>query len=305
VSAEPSIPRTSISPSTAYALAVTCMVIWGSPPVVTRAVSGDIPPLALAFARWLIALAVLLPLVWRKLRAEWPLLRRHWRPLTGVSTCMVAGSTLSVLAVYFTTATNAVLVNASQPAITAVIAWAVAGTRLTRRQSVGIACAFVGIAVMIFRASPAAIASLDFNIGDLIMLGAVVGWAAYAVLLHRRDHLPSNETMMFVIATTGSVVLLPVYVVELAIIGPFALDTHVAGAMVYLALFPTLLATFFWNMALGTLGANRTAIFINLIPVFGALFAMSFLGERLFVYHLLGAAFVFCGIYLAARHAGR
>ena len=73
-------------------------------------------------------------------------------------------------------------------------------------------------------------------------------------------------------------------------------------AMIYLAAFPTLLATWFWNQAIHTLGANRAAIFINLIPVFGACFAMFFLGERLYVYHLGGALLVFIGIALATRH---
>ena len=277
------------------------MAIWGSPPVVARAVSGEVPPVALAFARWLLALLVLLPFVWRKLRVEWPQLRLEWRSLTLLAAFMTAGSSLSVLAVYYTTATNAVLVNASQPAITAVIAWLVARDGLAPRQGLGIACAFVGIIVMIVRADLGVLLTLDINIGDLIMLTAVVGWSLYAVYLHRREYVPSNEVLLFVIALIGTIILFPIYLIEASVLGPFDVGTNVLSAIVYLALFPTLLATLFWNLSLRSLGANRAAIFVNLIPISGAALAMIFLGERLFAYHLFGAALVFSGIFLAVR----
>lgn len=287
--------------TTAYLLAVTCTVIWGSPPVVTRAVSSGIPPAALSLSRWFLAALILLPFVMRKLPAEWPHIRRHWRSLTSLALYMVAGSSLSVLAVYYTTATNAVLVNASQPAVTAVAAWLIASHALTRRQGLGIVCAFLGVTVMVFRADLGALLGLAINIGDLIMLGAVIGWSTYAVQLHRREYMPDGDVLLFVIGVTGSVVLLPFYLAEARFVGGFTPDGPVLGAILYLALFPTLLATYCWNIALKPLGPNRAAIFINLIPVSGATLAMLFLGERLFGYHLLGAALVFTGIVLATR----
>jgi drug/metabolite transporter (DMT)-like permease len=302
VSAEPERAPTAVGNKTAYLLAVGCTVIWGSPPVVTRAVSGEIPPAALSLARWLVTALILLPFVLRKLPSEWPKIERHWRSLALLALYMVAGSSLSVLAVYFTTATNAVLVNASQPAVTAVGAWLIARQGLTRRQGLGIGCAFVGVTVMVFRADLGALLGLEINVGDLIMLGAVVGWSVYAIQLHRRDYLPSGDVLLFLIGAIGSVVLLPLYLIELRVVGGFTPTLPVQGAILYLALFPTLLATLSWNAALKVLGPNRAAIFVNLIPVSGATLAMFFLGERLYAYHLLGAALVFMGIVLAARH---
>ncbi|MGE4658308.1 MAG: DMT family transporter, partial [Gammaproteobacteria bacterium] len=88
------------------------------------------------------------------------------------------------------------------------------------------------------------------------------------------------------------------------LVGSFELSASVVSTMIYLAVFPTLLATFFWNFSVRSLGANRATIFINLIPVFGAAFAMIFLGEELFAYHIFGAAFVFIGILLSVRKEG-
>jgi drug/metabolite transporter (DMT)-like permease len=144
---------------------------------------------------------------------------------------------------------------------------------------------------------------LEINIGDLIMLAAVVGWSVYSVQLHRREYLPSAEILLFIIALTGSVMLLPLYAVEAVVVGPFEPRMELVGAMIYLALFPTLLAVFTWNLALRSIGPNRAAIFVNLIPISGAALAMIFLGERLYSYHLFGAAFVFTGIYFAVRRA--
>lgn len=290
-----------VAQGTAYLLAATSMIIYSSPPVVARAVSVGVPPLALSLSRWVIALLILLPIVWQQLPGEWPKIRRHWRALVILVSFMVVGSTMSVLAVYYTTATNAVLVNASQPAITAVLAWLIAGTRLTLAQRLGIGCAFIGILVMIARADVDVLLGLQFNIGDLIMLLAVLGWSLYAVQLPRREYAPGGAVLMLVIASTGTTLLLPAYLIEAAIVGPFVLRGEVITAMLYLAIFPTLLATFAWNLAIRSIGANRTAIFVNLIPISGAALAMIFLGERLFAYHLLGAAFVFAGIYLAVR----
>jgi len=292
----------AVGNTSAYLLAIACTVIWGSPPVVTRAVSGAIPPAALSFSRWFIVALILLPFVLKKLPAEWPKIRQHWVSLTVLAMYMVTGSSLSVLAVYFTTATNAVLVNASQPAVTAVAAWLLARHSLSPRQTLGIVCAFVGVTVMVFRADLGALLGLQVNIGDLIMLGAVLGWSVYAVQLHRRDYLPNGDVLLFLIGIIGSVALLPFYVVEAQFVGGFELNAPVISAILYLVLFPTLLATVYWNAALKTLGPNRAAIFINLIPVSGATLAMLFLGERLFAYHLIGAALVFSGILLAARH---
>lgn len=290
-----------VRPLTACVLAATATTIWGTPPVVARAVSGDLPPVALAFWRWFIAALIMVPLVGGALRAEWPRLRPHLPSLVLVAAFTAAGSSLSIVAVYFTTATNAVLVNAIQPAVTALVAWVVTRESLTRRQGVGVACAFLGILVMVARADPRVLATLDINVGDPIMLLAVFAWSLYAVYLHRREFLPSGDILMFVISVVGAAMLVPLYAAEALLAGTFTPTPALGGAILYLALIPTLFATHCWNNALGVLGPNRAAIFINIIPISGATFAMLILGERLYSYHFIGAAFVFCGIWLAVR----
>lgn len=293
-------PRSHLS---AAALATAAVLIWSTPPVVARALSGAIAPITLSYSRWFLGVLVLLPLVWRRLPTELPRLRPHMLSLTLLSLCMIAGSTLSTVAVYFTTATNVVIVNASQPAITATVAFLVARERLAPTQAVGVACAFAGIVVMISRADLGVLTSFDFAIGDLIMLCAVLGWSLYAVLVHRREYAPPPDILLFFIAAVGAVVMLPFYIAEFILVGGFEPRPAYGAAMLYLAVFPTLLATYCWNRAIHSLGPNRAAIFINLIPVFGAGLAMMFLDERLYSWHFAGAGLVFLGIALAARRS--
>ena len=285
----------------AAALATTATMMWGTPPVISRALSVAVPPLTLAYSRWAVGLLVLLPFVWRRLPSEWPKLRPHAGSLTLLAVFMITGTTLSTLAVYYTTATNAVLVNAIQPAVTAVVAFVVTRERLKPIQALGVACAFAGIVAMISRVDLSVLTSLDIAVGDLIMLCAVLGWSLYAVFLHRRDFLPPPDILLFFIAVVGAVLLLPLLALELYFVGGFEFRPVYGLAMLYLAIFPTVVATLCWNQAIHTLGANRAAIFTNLIPVFGAGFAMLFLGERLYYYHLIGAVLVFAGILLATR----
>lgn len=292
-----------VSATAAYFLAALAMVIYSSPPIVTRSVSMDVPPMALSLSRWIIAGLILLPVVWRRLPVEWPKIRAHAPSLVFLVFFMIFGSTMSVLAVYFTTATNAVIVNASQPAITALLGFLIAGTRLSGRQRLGIACAFIGILTMVARADLDVLLGLDLNIGDPIFLLAVIGWSVYAVLLPRQPYTPDGMTLMFFIAVIGTVLLTPAWLVEAAVLGPFDFTPAIVAAMLYLSVFATLIATVSWNVAIRTVGPNRAAIFVNLIPVSGAALAMTFLDERLYAYHLVGAAFVVVGIGLAIRRS--
>jgi len=282
-------------------LLVLTMVLWGSGNVVARAVHQDISTVSLTFWRWAIALVILWPFVRRQLvlvRAE---LRRHRAVLALLSLCMVLGTTLSVGAVHFTTATNATLINATQPAVTALVAWLIARERLSWRQAVGVAFALGGILVMVFRADLGLLARLTVNIGDVLMFGAVVAWACYAVGVHRAGHGVPGALLLFVIACVAVAVLLPALLLELAQGRQPRWQPGTVFAVVYLGIGCTVLAVYLWNLCIAEVGANRAAVFVNLIPVSGVALAIAFLGERLALHHMLGAVLVFIGILLAVR----
>ena len=290
-----------LRPIVAYGLLTLTMAIWGGALVTARGIHELAPPIGLTFWRWLLAFAILLPIVWRKL----PSLRQGTSSdrstLVNLGLFMVLGTTLSVTAVNFTTAINATLINAAQAAMTASVAFLVLRERLARRQVIGIVSAFTGVLIMVFRGDVAALLDVEVNWGDLIMIAAIVAWAFYAVTLHRASGVPDGDLLLFVIAAVGVVSLAPLYVLETVALRPMVPSVPTIGGVVYLAVASTVLAIHFWNLAIRSVGASRAAVFVNLIPVFGALFATVFLGERLFAYHFAGGVLVCVGIVLAIR----
>lgn len=285
----------------AYLYLVLAMALWGAGPVVVRGVHEIAPPFALTFWRWLGVALMLLPFVWNRVARELPPSPSARRQVALICAYMVAGSTLSVVAVSYTTAINATVINATQPAVTALAAFLVFAERLTRFRFLGVVAAFIGILIMAFQASFQALLQLSVNSGDLIMFVAVCCWSLYAISLHRATELPGTAVLLFLIAVSGAILGLPLYVAESLLDRPFLPTPQTIGAVIFLAVGVSLFAVHFWNSAIRTVGANRAAIFVNLIPVFGAAFAIGFLDERLFAYHLVGAGLVVAGIFLAVR----
>ena len=277
------------------------MALWGSSLVVARAAHEIVPPLAFTFWRWAIAVLVLLPIVWRQLPGTLPYLRRSWRSLALLCGFMVIGATFSVIAVNYTTAIIASLSNGSQPFATALVAFFVVRERLSLTSGLGIFAAFIGILVMISHGSPQFLLDLAVNIGDLVMLIAVAAWAFYSVELHRQPEHPSGIVLLFFIACAGLITVLPFYIVESIYVREFVPSRNGVAAIVYLSVAATLLAVYLWNLVIRSVGATHAALFLNLIPVFGAAFAILFLGESLYAFHLIGAALVFLGIMITVR----
>ncbi len=283
----------------AYLYLLTTMLLWSAALVIARGVHETAPPFALTFWRWLGAAIALLPFALPRLRREFPRTPESRRRVFGVSALMIVGTTLSIVAMSYTTAINATVINATQPAVTALVALAVLSERLRRVQVVGVLAAFAGIMVMVFQGILDAVLQLSLNGGDLIMFAAVCLWSCYAVALHGGTRLPSLAVLLFLISVFGAILVLPFYVAEALSGRQFVISLQSVGAAVYLSLGATLIAVYCWSAAIRSVGANRAAVFLNLIPVFGAAMAIGFLGEQLFIHHFAGAGLVLIGIFLA------
>ena len=289
----------------AYLYLILTMVLWSAALVIARGVHEIAPPFALAFWRWVGAVIVLLPFALPGLRREFPATPESRRRVANLCGLMVVGNTLSIVAMSYTTAINATVINATQPAVTAVVALVLLAERLSWIQALGVVSAFTGILFMVFQGSFGALLHLNINSGDLIMFGAVCFWSGYAVALHGGAGLPRLAVLLFLISVSGAVLVLPFYVAEALSRRQFIVSIQSVSAVIYLSLGATAIAVFFWSAAIRSVGANRAAVFLNLIPVFGAALAVAFLGERLFAYHLIGAGLVVAGIFLAVRRSVR
>ena len=286
-----------------YLLLTLTVLFWSGNMVVGRGIRGDIPPLTLAFWRWALAFVLVLPLAWPHLHSQWRALRDGWKPLLILGLLGVGGyNTFAYIALQYTTATNAALLNSFVPIATIAISWAFLGKHLTRPQALGVVISLAGAMTIVSRGDAQVLAHLNLNIGDLWMLLAVLDWALYTVALAWR---PAGVHPMLMLAATtliGLGVLAPAYAWELFVQGR-SMNVHSQSllALAYVGLFPSFIGYIFYNRGVAEVGANKASLFIHLMPVFGALLSAVFLGELPQWFHYLGIALIFTGIWLTMR----
>jgi drug/metabolite transporter (DMT)-like permease len=284
-----------------YLLLALTSLFWAGNTIVGRAAVGLVPPATLTLMRWSIAFVVLLPIALPHLRRDWPAIRRHLAMIFCFALTGSAGyNVIAYLALHYTQAINSLLLQSVAPLFVAVWSFALFGDRLTIVQAAGIATSMTGALVIICRGDPGVLARFAFNIGDVMILAALVFYALYVALVRVR---PAMHPISFLAATIGASAVLMVAPVgfELASGYVAVIDARTLAAFAYVAIFPSVLAYFCLNRGIELIGANRAAPFIHLVPVFGSVLAILFLGERPQIFHAAGYALVLAGVALAAR----
>jgi drug/metabolite transporter (DMT)-like permease len=259
-----------------------------------------LPPLAMAFWRWAVALVVLAPFALGPMLRERDTIRRHWKILIVLGVLGVGSfNTLAYIGLGSTTATNGLLLNSSIPVLIVALGWMFFAEPATPRQGLGVAVSLCGVLAIIAKGDLGQLLALRLNPGDLWVFSAMVSWAFYTLLLRRRPAKLSSIAFMGITVLIGLLANLPLYLGELAYGAHAKLNAASLGAIAYLGVFPSVLAYLFWNKAVREVGANRAGLFSHLMPVFGSLLAFLFLGESLRGYHLVGFALILGGILLA------
>ena len=283
-----------------YLLLVLTTLFWSGNFVLGRAVHTVFTPFTLSFWRWALALAILLPFVWTSLRDQAPLLLRHWAILLLLSILGVVNfNTFVYIGLQTTTATNAVIMLSVTPVLIVAISFVLLRQTVTAWQALGIGVSLTGVLVIISQGHFETLLARQFNTGDLWILAAVLSWALYSVGLRWRPAKLKPLSFQAATMLIGIIILTPLYGWDLAHRQGFVVNATTVASILYLALFPSILAYIFWNRAVAELGANRTGQFLHLMPAFGAVLSMIFLGERLHGFHGIGIAFIALGIYLA------
>jgi drug/metabolite transporter (DMT)-like permease len=284
-----------------YLLLALASLFWAGNTVVGRAAVDLVAPATLTFVRWTIAFLVLLPFAWQHVVRDWPAIRRH---LVTILLLALIGSSgyniVAYLALHYTTAINSLLLQSVTPLFVALWSFALFRERLTPVQAVGIATSMTGAAVIICRGDIGVLVHLAFNIGDIMILAALVFYALYTAVVRVR---PAMHPLSFLAATIAASALLMAIPsgIELAAGYVPVINTATLAAFVYVGIFPSVLAYFCLNRGIELIGANRAAPFIHLMPVFGSILAILFLGERPQPFHAIGYAMVLTGVALAAR----
>lgn len=273
--------------------------------VIGRSVEGVIPPVGLSFWRWWMGALILLPFVIPRFSLVLSCYAKAFRVYALLGCLMIGSTTLILVALNLTTAVNVSLMNAVQPALTVLLAVLFYRESVSGRGLLGIILAMAGVLVMVSRASWSLIASLEFNAGDLITVLAMFGFSSYALNLKK---LPKELTVpesLFGITLFGSIALVPFYLIESQTFAPVPATAQTLWVVLALALLVSVLGNLMWNKGNQLIGPSAAAVFINLIPIFGSLLAISFLNEQLYLYHLIGALLICSGIGLVVTELGK
>ena len=285
----------------AYVLLIITALVWGGNAVAGKLAVDNVSPFLLTLLRWLFACSVLLPFAWPHLKHDWPIIRKHLGFLLILgATGFAVFNNLMYLALNYTSAINVAIEQASMPLILFALNYLLFQTRVTAFQVTGFIITLVGVAVTATRGNILALGDQPLNIGDIIMLCAVMVYGAYSAFLRNKPdiHLLSFLAVLGIAAFFATIPFAAFEIITGTIDWPNAQGW---GVVIYAALFPSIVSQLFWVMGLEKIGSNRGGLFINLVPIFGALLAVLILGEQFQTYHAVGLVMVLGGIALAQQ----
>ena len=294
------------SRGTAFLLLALATLFWAGNWVLGRALRETFEPNALNLWRWLIAALVLAPFAVPRLPKQWPAIRRSAGLLVLLAFLGVAVfQSLVYYGLKTTTAVNAVLLNSSFPAFMLLCSFAIAREHATRSQIAGMLISLAGILVIMSRGELSSLARLEFHSGDALILLAMPVWGVYSVLLKRRPAELDGIAFLFVISVIGVVLLVPAFAVEAAYAPPRWPGAEGIAAAIYVGLAASVGAFICWNRGVAIVGPNAAGFTIHLLPAFGTLLAIVFLGESFRIFHAIGIATILAGVIVATRPAAR
>lgn len=284
-----------------YLLLTFTALCWAGNSIVARAARDTVPPVALAFWRWALALLLLLPFAWRHLQRDWAVVRANLKWILVLGTLGIGTfNTLLYTGLQKTTAVNGLLLQTLQPALILVFSAAIFREPIRMRQVFGILLSVIGALLIVLRGDLSSLIVLAFNSGDMVICVAVVVWALYSTLLRKR---PNVHPVSFLAVTfmVGISVIFPFYLAEIAG-GQTIQIRHESGlAIGYVCLFPSLIAYLFFNRGVELLGSVSASLYLNIMPVIGSVLAVAVLSERFGWFHLAGMGLIGAGIASTAR----
>jgi len=281
-------------------LSITAMC-WAGNAIVGRLAAGHIAPVTLSFLRWSLAFLIILPFAWNHLVRDWNALRSRLGTMIVLSvTGIAAFNTLQYWALEHTQALNTLLLQSAGPLIVAVWSLILLGVRLTLAQAFGVLLSLCGVLVILLHGDLTTLRNIDFNKGDLIFIVALVIFALYSVLSLKRPNIHGLSFVAFTFGA-GAACLIPLFIWELFARPLMAINTANLLTLAYVALFPSTLAYLCFNRGVQLIGANRAAPFFHVVPVFGTVMSIAFLGEHPQVFQFLGFALVLTGVIVASR----
>jgi len=284
-----------------YLVMILPPLFWAGNFIVGRAVSGQEAPLGLSYYRWLLATVLFFPFCFQALRSEWQIIKKHFFNISILAIIGITGfNSFAYIALQDTTATNATLLNSFIPIFILIISGLFLKESISKKQIWGVLISLLGVLIIVSQLNFTLFMNLKFNKGDLWMLVATLDWTLYSILLkYLRPKELSAVAFLGVIMIIGTVVLFLIYMLNPFSEFPLSWSKDNVLAVLYIAIFPSILAYLAWNYGMQKLGASLGGQFIHLMPFIGTLMAVVFLNEKIQLYHLLGGLCIALGLWLS------
>ena len=262
----------------------------------------NIPPMSLVFFRWMLVWFILLPFTLKEIIKYKGVILNNLPLLFFLALTSVGlFNSFTYLALVHTQVINASLFNTAIPGMIILLCFIFKIEKTNKFQIFGLILSVLGILSIITKLDLSILFSLDFNKGDLVMIGGVVTWGLYSSFLKKKKFDLPLLTLVQILCTFGLIFILPQFFYELAQGQIIKFDINLAYILIFLALFPSIGSYYCWAGAVSIIGANRAGIFLSLIPLFSTIMAILFFKEKFQFFHLIGAILIILGLFLSNR----
>ena len=287
----------------AYIFLILATLFWSGNFIVGKAASlFEIPPFTLNFYRWTFAWLILAPFTLKEIlqKKNYILGNIKLILILGITSITVFNS-IVYYSLNFTQVISGVLMISTIPVMIIFFCWILKIEKTNFYQILGVIFSLLGVAVIVTKADLGKLFSLNFNKGDLWMVVAMFSWAMYSALLKKKKFDLTHISFLQTIITAGLILLLPAYLIEMALGYKLNVNLPFVLTLSYVVLFPGLASFFFWIKGISIIGSNRSGIFLHLMPIFSTVMAVLIFNEKFMDFHLIGATLIIAGIVLSSK----
>jgi len=287
----------------AYIYLILATLFWSGNFIVGKAASlFEIPPFTLNFYRWTFAWLILAPFTLREIFQKKNYILKNIKLILVLGiTSITLFNSIVYYSLNFTQVISGVLMISTIPVMIIFFCWIFKIERTNFYQILGVIFSLLGVVVIVTKADLGKLLNLNFNKGDLWMVVAMFSWAMYSALLRKKKFELSQISFLQTIISAGLILLLPAYLIEMAL--GYRLNIHLPFILTlsYVVLFPGLASFFFWIKGISIIGSNRAGIFLHLMPIFSTVMAILIFKEKFMIFHLIGALLIVTGIILSSK----
>ncbi|AXE34213.1 DMT family transporter [Chromobacterium phragmitis] len=271
------------------------VLIWAANVIVSKAAAQVLDPAAISIYRWLLAALVLTPFCLPQLRRRARELKPWLGKLLALSALgMVMFQCLAYYAAHSTSATNMGVITALVPLLGLLLNAAAFRQRVSAMAWLGVAVSLSGVVYLLGKGDPVSLLANGVNSGDALILAGAASYALYGILLRRWAPPFGAWLNLYLQASLAVLLLLPLTLTARSM----AVPAQGVGLVLFAGIGSSLFAAYLWMRGIQRLGSDRTAIFMNLLPLFTAVLASALLGETIHHYHWLGGGMILLGVAL-------